>query len=232
MERNDIAAPQYAIQVIRGMIASGEVRPGEKLPSQRHLSTTLNVSRPALREAISALEMLGVVKASAGRGVFVCEPQDGEWPGKQRQSMHVPGIGEVLSARLSLRPEIAALAAQVIGGNELKGLKNFKDRIVSKLREGDAEKAKETEDAFFAMLREAISPHLLAELDRFITGVDSAAADAPEEAPARLEEKIGEFEAIVEALEFRDAFGAYRAVRRHVLGEASRRGVQIMSHSR
>lgn len=232
MQRNDVAAPQYAIQVIREMIASGEVKPGETLPSQRDLSIRLNVSRPALREAISALEILGMVKASAGRGVFVCDPSERASERVSRETTHTPSPAEVLYARLSLQPEIAALAAHALDSNALNTLKRIKDRIASALGAGELEKSREQEADFFKVLNEAVSPHLLADLDRIVMTTGSAASGAVADVRGRHNEKIVELAEIIDALEYRDNVGAYRSVRRYILGEASRQGIQIMSFSR
>jgi len=47
---------------IRQMITDGVVKAGEKLPSQRILSSRLNISRASLREALSVLETTGLIR--------------------------------------------------------------------------------------------------------------------------------------------------------------------------
>jgi len=47
---------------IAGRINSGEIRPGQRLPSERTLAIELDVSRPALREALRALQSAGLVQ--------------------------------------------------------------------------------------------------------------------------------------------------------------------------
>ena len=55
------AVDEIATQ-IRGMVASGRLKPGDKLPSERELSQLLQVSRNTLREALRTLENAGLVE--------------------------------------------------------------------------------------------------------------------------------------------------------------------------
>ena len=52
-------------------IRSGALAPGERLPSERELARTLEVSRASVREAIGALQLQGVVETRPGAGTFV-----------------------------------------------------------------------------------------------------------------------------------------------------------------
>jgi DNA-binding FadR family transcriptional regulator len=45
---------------VAGMIRSGELPPGERLPAERDLAMQLSVSRPVIREAMIALEIAGL----------------------------------------------------------------------------------------------------------------------------------------------------------------------------
>lgn len=58
---------------IEDLILRGILRPGERLPSERELSDRLGVSRPSLREAISALQERGLLDSRPGAGVYVAE---------------------------------------------------------------------------------------------------------------------------------------------------------------
>lgn len=56
---------------IEQRIAAGQLRPGDKLPSERELSALLGVSRPSLRESLRVLEALGVVDIRPGGGAVL-----------------------------------------------------------------------------------------------------------------------------------------------------------------
>ena len=61
---------QIAEQIIE-LIRRGELKPGERLPSEREMAQLFDTSRPTVREARSALELAGVVEIRVGKGVFV-----------------------------------------------------------------------------------------------------------------------------------------------------------------
>ena len=58
---------------IRQRLASGALRPGDKLPAERDLALEFKVSRPAVREALRTLEISGVVSLQKGvkGGAFI-----------------------------------------------------------------------------------------------------------------------------------------------------------------
>lgn len=64
------------IRQIADLITSGELQPGEKLPNERELAETFNVTRSRLREALRALSMVGMISIRAGEGSFVTDRRD------------------------------------------------------------------------------------------------------------------------------------------------------------
>jgi len=59
---------------LRLLIERDELRPGEQLPSKRHICDRLGVRRTVVREAICALEQSGLISIEPGRGTFVVLP--------------------------------------------------------------------------------------------------------------------------------------------------------------
>lgn len=59
------------VDQLQQMIAEGCWGPGERLPSERELAVTFDVSRPSIREAIRILEVKGLVDRKQGEGTFV-----------------------------------------------------------------------------------------------------------------------------------------------------------------
>src|SRR5690606_13454138 len=80
---------------LSAMIRSGELKIGQRLPSERDLAARFSVSRPTVREAIVTLEVMKLVEVRPGSGVYVREavgsrievPED------------LPGPFEILEAR-------------------------------------------------------------------------------------------------------------------------------------
>src|SRR5258708_273861 len=63
-----VRAPEQGLAQIEQKILDGRPRPGQKLPSERELVTVLGVSRTSIREALRALEAMGVIEARTGSG--------------------------------------------------------------------------------------------------------------------------------------------------------------------
>ena len=59
---------------ILGMINAGHYKAGSKLPSERTITEQMGVSRPSLREAISALQIVGILESRPGDGTYVSTP--------------------------------------------------------------------------------------------------------------------------------------------------------------
>ena len=62
---------EQAVEQIRTLIAGGQLKPGDKLPSENQLSKMLEVSRSSVREALRALESKGIITVKSGSGAFV-----------------------------------------------------------------------------------------------------------------------------------------------------------------
>lgn len=64
-----------AEQILKN-IESGEYAAGSKLPAERMISEQMGVSRPSVREAISALQIIGIIESRPGDGNYVAELLD------------------------------------------------------------------------------------------------------------------------------------------------------------
>jgi GntR family transcriptional regulator, transcriptional repressor for pyruvate dehydrogenase complex len=62
---------QGVLQEIRNFIELNQLNPGDKLPSERELAQTLHAGRSSVREALRALELLGIIETRAGEGTFL-----------------------------------------------------------------------------------------------------------------------------------------------------------------
>ncbi len=59
------------VEQIRNLISEGQLKPGDRVPSERELASLLGVSRPSVREAIMVLEAMGLVESRQGGGTYV-----------------------------------------------------------------------------------------------------------------------------------------------------------------
>jgi DNA-binding FadR family transcriptional regulator len=66
-----VAVTDEAIEKLKAMIVSGELRPGQRLPREADLATTLGLSRSSLREAVRALSLMRILDVRRGDGTYV-----------------------------------------------------------------------------------------------------------------------------------------------------------------
>jgi len=97
---------------ISGHIESGELKGGERLPSERTLSDTLNIGRQSLREALSVLEAIGLIEVKHGIGTFIREDALSHLPLVRKEDFNADNPFEFLEARRVIEPEMASLAAK------------------------------------------------------------------------------------------------------------------------
>ena len=102
------------VEHVRALIASGEVKPGDRLPPERELARKLQISRSSLRAGIGFLSAMGVLKSRHGAGTFVSSGP----PALDSNSLSVLGVlhgflpWQMFEARLVLEASVAALAAE------------------------------------------------------------------------------------------------------------------------
>lgn len=65
------SAPEIIINEIIQHIKSGELKPGNNLPTERDMSQMFGVGRSSIREAIKALVLSGYLESSQGKGTFI-----------------------------------------------------------------------------------------------------------------------------------------------------------------
>jgi GntR family transcriptional repressor for pyruvate dehydrogenase complex len=111
---------------IEQLILSGELRSGDRLPTEREFAEQFHVSRTAVREAMKLLEQKGLVEMRPGRGTQVIDGTSQAVRHSLRLMMRVGQQGNLLilvEMRELLEPDIAALAAERAGDAEISAMR-------------------------------------------------------------------------------------------------------------
>ncbi|MFG6439463.1 FadR/GntR family transcriptional regulator [Roseateles sp. LKC17W] len=124
--------PSLSQRVVDGLserIASGALKPGDRVPTEPVLMQEFGVSRSVVREAVSRLQASGLLRTQQGVGSFVLAPQV-RLPSLQQAAgaeLKLQQKLAMLELRLSLEPEAAALAAQRRTPEQLRAMEQALD---------------------------------------------------------------------------------------------------------
>jgi GntR family transcriptional repressor for pyruvate dehydrogenase complex len=125
-------------QLLR-LIKRGHIALGDKLPAERQLAQQLNVSRSALREAMTALEVLGIVEVKAGVGIFIGNGgADSNTGVMDEVAKLITKVGplEILELRTLIEPGVARLAARRRTADDLLAMEGAVQQMGQELKEG------------------------------------------------------------------------------------------------
>jgi GntR family transcriptional repressor for pyruvate dehydrogenase complex len=101
------------VEQVRDLIKEGRLKPGDKLPPEQVLAEEFGTSRPSVREALSALEILGITESRGGKGNFIKDNFNFPlYEQKFRELEEEESPFELLEARKVLETEIVGLAAK------------------------------------------------------------------------------------------------------------------------
>ena len=102
------------IRQVEWLILEGVLRPGDRLPSERDLSTQLNVSRPVLRDALKDLELRALIVSRHGGGTFVADVISDVFaePVMELIASHRKAIYDYLDYRKEIEAVAAGMAAE------------------------------------------------------------------------------------------------------------------------
>ncbi|MEZ4562203.1 MAG: FadR/GntR family transcriptional regulator [Thermomicrobiales bacterium] len=194
---------------LKQFIATSGLEAGDRLPGESELAERLGVGRPAVREALRALEAVGAVETRKGVGRFVGRFS----PESYVRSFTVEALirdfteREVMETRCLL--EIAAIPEAVthLTDDDLAGIARLQAAMRRRVERGEPYTAEDI-GLHRAILRHADNQLLAAMLDAVYALAEARlaapAADRPALDPARSWEDLAEHEALTAAVLARD----------------------------
>jgi GntR family transcriptional repressor for pyruvate dehydrogenase complex len=122
---------EQVMDQIREMIDNGVLKKGDKLPSERDLVEELQVSRASIREALRALEVIGLIECRQGEGNFIKSSfQDNLFePLSIMYTLEGTNPEDILELRKIMEVEASGLAAKRITDEQLGELKEIMERF-------------------------------------------------------------------------------------------------------
>jgi GntR family transcriptional repressor for pyruvate dehydrogenase complex len=203
--------------LLQTIIAEG-LEPGARLPSERDLGTQFGVSRTVVREAVRALAAKGIIDVRTGSGLRVAAVHASAVSESiglylRGATIEYPRVHEV---RKLLEIEIAGLAAERAGEEQVAAMRAICERMESEVVAGDVEAAsrldlefhrelaRSTDNALYLLLLDSIGEALLV-VRRDNLRKEGAADDA-----------LSSHRQILDAVEAHDRRLARKAMRGHL----------------
>ncbi|MDP4178382.1 MAG: FadR/GntR family transcriptional regulator [Bacillota bacterium] len=206
---------EKVMEEIKDLVKKGDLKKGDKLPSERDLSEQLQVSRTSVREALRILEMFGFIEVRHGEGNFINDNLENSFLEPLSVIFLLLGSKseEVLELRKIIEPETAALAAKNITNEQLIDLRKIEHELSNT---EDNEIRISLDKRFHYKIAEA-SQNLL--ISTMMFSISSLIENYIENSKVHTFNKIKidiQHKEILKALEIHDSFAAASAVKKHL----------------
>ncbi|MDO9439064.1 FadR/GntR family transcriptional regulator [Hydrogenophaga sp.] len=155
--------PQRTFEIvcdqIRGQIADGLLRPGQRLPPEKELVEQFGVSRSGLREALRSLEQAGLIEARTGLngGFFIRNTGGGGITQSVRDMVSLGQVptASVIEARIEVTCSAIRLACERATEEELDAIEADIDYHTDLFRQGRGSRNTQRISNFYALLARA-----------------------------------------------------------------------------
>jgi len=211
-------------------IASGDLPPGGRLPTEKALGDAFGVSRAVVREAIARLKADGLIETRQGSGAWVVDAPKAInlrfWRGVGPELRELRDIFEL---RVMVESAVAELAAQRRKTADLHAMETHLAAMDAAIADG-TDGTEADDDFHIAMARATRNSYvgrLVEFLGRHFSDSRKLAWHGTRRLLAHPEEAQREHRALFEAISRRDASGARRLAQDHLRGTATRLGIKL-----
>lgn len=204
------------------LFTGGDLEPGTRLPPERQLAATLGVGRSAVREALAALEILGIVDVRPGSGTYLRGTASELLPETLRWGLLIgtKHTAELLELRSGLEIYVARLAAGRAAAVDTRALADSLERM--ERADGDLKAFALADLDFHNALAAAARNDTLVDLLNVVRSLLQVYADRAVHDADEAEAAVAEHGAIFRAIELGDEDAAASAMAAH-MATASRR---------
>lgn len=210
------------IDQIKNLLDSGEIKPGDQLPSERDLAECMGISRVSVRQALAVLEALGIVEIRHGEGTFISLNKGNA----NNLDLYLSNLTkesdplDIIDARKIIEVEIAGVAAIQRTEEDLISMKNLLSRMEEKIKQGEETS---TVDLSFhlAITNSAHNPVLSFIMNQIASlmrqSLWSVAKGISLMTPGRADKYLRQHRVIYYCIERQDSLSAKEAMREHLL---------------
>ncbi len=204
------------------LFTSGSIAAGTRLPPERQLAATLGVGRSAVREALAALEILGIVDVRPGSGTYLRGAASELLPQTLRWGLLIGerNTSELLDLRSGLEIYVARLAAGRADASAVAAMTSSLERM--RQSASNATAFARADRDFHLALSAAASNATLVDLLHVVRSLLQVYDDRAVHATAEMTAAIAEHAAVLEAVEARDENAAASAMAAHMATASAR----------
>jgi GntR family transcriptional repressor for pyruvate dehydrogenase complex len=206
--------PEVVLEEIQRLISEGELRPGDRLPSETELAERFGVGRSSIREAMRVLHLLGVIEVIQGKGTFVRQPGILPLMIDWSRIAQMGIIAEVMEARQFIEILLAQLAAERATEEDIEALGATLER--ERGSTADLEADAQAGVDFHMALADAVHNRVLALMYRTIHDLFLETARRMRATPETARDRLQDHERIFQAIQARDPEAAAQAMREHL----------------
>lgn len=218
------------VDQIRTMITSSQLKPGDRLPSERELAERLGVSRVPIREAMKGLAAMGLLEVRHGSGIFVAHGAMDTAIDRLASALvsERHALDNLLQVRRLLEVEGAGWAAMEVDSDEALRLKRLVEQMdeYAQAPEPDWEALRMCDQEFHLCIARASRNTILLRIFEAIQDVYTQQLETTLSVPGRLKESLPEHHRILDAILANDVEEARAAMLAHL------EGVERATHSR
>ncbi|MBB3988291.1 DNA-binding FadR family transcriptional regulator [Sagittula marina] len=211
---------------LRSRIVSGQVKPGDRLPSEAELTRQHSVSRTVVREAFAQLRTEGLVEARKGSGVYALDPvKVQQKPFADLDTERLSGVIELFELRSAFEIRSAALAALRRSGAQIDKIVRAQEDLSKCFDTGVS--TREADFAFHYAIAEASQnkrfPEFLSLIrSGLVPRVELEAGNGPARAYVPNPDLVAEHNRIIDAIINGDPDAAEAAMKAHLEGGLDR----------
>jgi GntR family transcriptional repressor for pyruvate dehydrogenase complex len=208
---------QVASRIVE-MIKSGQLKSGERLPSEAELCRSYQVGRSTVREALRSLSFIGIVKMKAGEGSFVTEGPSAFLDRVLHHGLLNSDreVNELAEARALIESELAALSSQLATEDDLRCMADLIAAMERCVETGEGDLLQLDMEFHFTIAR-ASQNNILCQLLRTIRNLLTEYISRSQALPGSAAAGLKGHRKIFEAIGRRDSRQARSAMRNHLL---------------
>ena len=214
LERRSISE-QVAGRIL-GMIKSGNLKSGDRLPTEAQMGLAFGISRPPLREALKALTLMGVLESRQGGRYMVTDlsPSRLVAPFNVMLSIGDYDVDEHFEARTVVDLELIRLCT--IRATPEQRQRIFKHALDGKAFYDDPVAFRLLDIEFHQSLNDAADNRLLSALAQGLYDIGLDVRRVASAMPGNIEKSVGQHIEVAQAVVDNDPAGAVAAYRRHL----------------